>query len=167
MILLYSSFWPGSLFYMLTVLPVIWVAELKVLNEKIAGGTQACEITTQNTVATLGNGLVCSLRLRSHGTGRIFNRLKHLTGYFTHTGPCNVFALFALKWKPGLILTSVSGFTICPCAERYRLPAELPRIHVTTPLPCKNLDGQGVHTAQVKFRPCRPKIRPRIWRSNF
>ena len=98
-ILLYSSFWPGSLFYMLTVLPVIWVAELKVLNEKIAGGTQACEITTQNTVATLGNGLVCSLRLRSHGTGRIFNRLKHLTGYFAHTGPCNVFALFTLKWK--------------------------------------------------------------------
>ena len=35
--------------------------------------------------------------------------------------------------------------------ESLRIVAELPLIHATTPLPCKNLDGQGVHSAPVKF----------------
>ena len=34
------------------------------------------------------------LRLRSHGTGRIFNRFKKLTGQFVHTLPFNILALF-------------------------------------------------------------------------
>ena len=36
-------------------------------------------------------------------------------------------------------------------AQSTTFPAELPRIHATTPLPYKNLDGQGGHTAPVKF----------------
>ena len=35
--------------------------------------------------------------------------------------------------------------------RRLTIVAELPRIHATTPLPCKNLDRQGVHRAPVKF----------------
>ena len=46
---------------MLTVLPVIWVAELKILNERIAGGAQQCELTAQNSsIETIGGGLVCT-----------------------------------------------------------------------------------------------------------
>ena len=35
-----------------------------------------------------------SLRLHVHGFGRIFDRLKILTGQFAHTGPFDIFALF-------------------------------------------------------------------------
>ena len=34
------------------------------------------------------------VRPDSHGTGRIFDRLKNLTGHFVRTEPCNVCALF-------------------------------------------------------------------------
>lgn len=45
---------------MLTVLPVIWVAELKILKERIAGGRQQCELNAQNnTIEISGGGLVC------------------------------------------------------------------------------------------------------------
>lgn len=61
MFLLLCSFWPGSLFYMLTVLPVIWVAELKILEERIKGGRQQCELNAQNnTIEISGGGLVCT-----------------------------------------------------------------------------------------------------------
>ena len=33
------------------------------------------------------------LRLHVHGFGRIFDRLKILTGQFVHTGPFDIFAL--------------------------------------------------------------------------
>ena len=55
---------------------------------------------------------------------------------------------------PFLSLIIFICFSIYPCAEHYftwnlvwRLPAELPRIHATTPLLHKNLDGYGVHTS--------------------
>ena len=35
--------------------------------------------------------------------------------------------------------------------ERLTIAAVLPRIHATMPLPCKNLEDQGVHSAPVKF----------------
>ena len=38
------------------------------------------------------------LRLRSHRTGRIFNRFKNLTGQFVHTLPFNILALFTRSW---------------------------------------------------------------------
>ena len=38
-----------------------------------------------------------------------------------------------------------------PERERLTIVAELPRVPATTPLPCKNLEGQGVHSAPVKF----------------
>lgn len=47
-----------------------------------------CDITSSNA-----NELaVVSLNLstRSHDSGRIFNRLKNLTGQFVHTGPFNI-----------------------------------------------------------------------------
>ena len=34
------------------------------------------------------------LRLHSHNTGQIFDRLKNLTGHFVHTEPFSIFALF-------------------------------------------------------------------------
>ena len=47
-----------------------------------------CDITSSNA-----NELVVvsfKLSTRSQGTGRIFNRLKNLTGQFVHTGPFNI-----------------------------------------------------------------------------
>ena len=44
-----------------------------------------CDITSSNA-----NELVVvsfELSIRSHGSGRIFNRLKNLTRHFVHTGP--------------------------------------------------------------------------------
>ena len=40
---------------------------------------------------------------------------------------------------------------------------ELFGIHVTTPLPCKYLDGQGVHSQPVKFSTVPVKILSPIW----
>lgn len=44
---------------MLTVLPAIWVAELKILNEKIEGGVDECQINAANQYYSVGSGLVC------------------------------------------------------------------------------------------------------------
>ena len=45
-------------------------------------------------------------RLRSHGTGRIFDRLKNLTGNFVHMGTVQFFSLCSHGTnKPGRILT--------------------------------------------------------------
>ena len=38
---------------------------------------------------------IVALRMRSYGTGRIFDRLKNLTVHFVHTEPFNIFVLFA------------------------------------------------------------------------
>ena len=38
---------------------------------------------------------IMTLRMRSYGTGRIFDRLKNLTVHFVHTEPFNIFVLFA------------------------------------------------------------------------
>ena len=65
---------------------------------------------------------------------------------------------FSLSWhgtyEPVWYFFFFTCFSIYPCAEHYfiwkpvwRLPAELPRIHATTPLLDKNLDGYGVHTS--------------------
>lgn len=35
-----------------------------------------------------------SLTLRSHGTGRIFYRLKNVTKHFVYTGPLNILVVF-------------------------------------------------------------------------
>ena len=40
-----------------------------------------------------------SLRLHVHGFGRIFNRLKILTGQFVHTGRFDIFALFTSNFE--------------------------------------------------------------------
>ena len=71
------------------------------------------------------------------------------------TEPFNIFALLTWNLQTSFrMLIIFSCFSICPCAEHYftwnptwRLPAELPRIHATTPLLHKNLDGYGVHTS--------------------
>lgn len=38
---------------------------------------------------------IMTLRMRSYGTRRIFDRLKNLTVHFVHTEPFNIFVLFA------------------------------------------------------------------------
>ena len=61
----------------------------------------------------------------------------------------NIFALLTRNTRSSLrILIIFSCFSIYPCAEHsfiwnsvWRLPAELKRIHATTPLLHKNLDG--------------------------
>lgn len=61
--------------------------------------------------------------------------------------------------RTGWILTFVRGLTIGPCAERYlftqiklrRLPADLPRIHATTPVVEKLRRSWCSRTASVKF----------------
>ena len=40
-----------------------------------------------------------SLRLHVHGFGRIFDRLKILTGQFVHTGRFDIFALFTSNFE--------------------------------------------------------------------
>lgn len=50
----FFSIWPGSLLYMSTVLPVIWVAELKILNEKIAEGADNCTLDAQKSISVSG-----------------------------------------------------------------------------------------------------------------
>ena len=57
----HTSFWPGSFFYMVTLLPAIWVAELKILNEKVQNGADTCESVALSYNREVGNGLVCSL----------------------------------------------------------------------------------------------------------
>ena len=52
------SIWPGSLLYMATVLPAIWVAELAILDEKIASGVDNCEQNAAESDFTVGRGLV-------------------------------------------------------------------------------------------------------------
>ena len=52
------SIWPGSLLYMATVLPAIWVAELAILDEKIAAGVDNCELNAAESDFTVGRGLV-------------------------------------------------------------------------------------------------------------
>lgn len=54
----YFSIWPGSLLYMTTVLPAIWVAELAILEEKIASGVDNCELNAAKSDFTVGRGLV-------------------------------------------------------------------------------------------------------------
>ena len=68
----------------------------------------------------------------------------------------NIFAPFTRNWRNKLSqLTCVAGLTICSCIECYfkkskwHLPADLPRIHATTPLSHNKLNGN--HTAPVKF----------------
>ena len=39
------------------------------------------------------------LKLRSHGTGRIFDRLINFTGHYVHTGPFNIFAPFTRHFE--------------------------------------------------------------------
>jgi len=43
---------------MSTVLPAIWVAELGILDEKIASGVGDCEITAAKSDFSVGRGLV-------------------------------------------------------------------------------------------------------------
>ena len=50
-----------------------------------------------------------ALRLRLHGTGRIFNRLKNLTGHFVHTEPFNIFALFTQNCRAVIFPSKVSN----------------------------------------------------------
>ena len=102
-------------------------------------------------VITLLNCFDANLRVRSQDTGRIFYRLKILTSCLN----CSLFSYFRTGW----ILTFVRGFTIGPCAERYlftqiklrRLPADLPRIHATTPVVEKLRRSWCSRTSSVKF----------------
>ena len=78
--------------------------------------------------------------LTAHGTVQYFRSLD--TEFTNQFQNFNYFQLF---------------FHLPICAEHYfiwnpvwRLPAELPRIHATTPLLHKNLDGYDVHTLSVK-----------------
>lgn len=49
-----------------------------------------------------------------HGTGRTFDWLKHLTGYFVHKGPCNILALCPLnfEWQARLNFCTI---IVVPC----------------------------------------------------
>ena len=74
------------------------------------------------------------------------------------TEPFNIFAFLTRNLRTSLRIFFFRCFSIYPCAEHYfiwnpvwRLPAELPRIHATTPLLDKNLDGYGVHTSWFFF----------------
>lgn len=88
----YKYIWPGSLLYMLTVLPVIWVAELKILNEKIKNGADECQSDASKTYSPL-SGL--NLRIDS---GQL-----------------------AQKWaKLGLILLIIVGRWLLPRGELTR-----------------------------------------------
>ena len=60
---------------------------------------------------------VIKTKASSYGTGRIFDRLKNLTGHFVHTEPFNIFALFTRnrRTRSNLIVFFVRGFTVCPC----------------------------------------------------
>lgn len=55
-----------------------------------------------------------TLRLPSHGTGRTFDWLKNLTGYFVLKGPCNILALCPLnfEWQARLNFCTI---IVVPC----------------------------------------------------
>ena len=50
-----------------------------------------------------------------------------------------------------MVLPSVHAQSATLGNPKWLLPAELPRIHATTPLPCLNLGGHGVRRAPVQF----------------
>ena len=89
-------------------------------------------------------------RLRSHSKGRIFHMVKNLTRHFVHTEPFNLFALFTQNQRTRLnficlltmVLLSVHGHSAILAHPKWRFP--------TTSLPYKNLDGDDVHTTQIK-----------------
>ncbi|XP_074630562.1 transmembrane protein 26-like [Acropora palmata] len=54
----YKYFWPGSFFYIVTLLPAIWVAELKILDEKVQNGADTCESNARSYNHEVGNGLI-------------------------------------------------------------------------------------------------------------
>ena len=106
------------------------------------------DVTTPNIVAscwpTMLRPFAPGSRLRSHGTGR-FSTVEKFDRTLRFTWNRSIFSRCSHGTvEPGWILTFVRGFTICPCAESYlsnpkwRLPAELPRIHATASLPFKN-----------------------------
>ena len=115
-----------------------------------------------NVVAILLNS-VCLYVLVSHvnrervglDAGYVKKALDEFSTGLTRHGPFNIFALLTWNLQTSFrILIIFSCFSIYPCAEQYftwnpvwRLPAELPRIHATTALLHKNLDGYGVHTS--------------------
>ena len=68
----YFSIWPGSLLYMSTVLPAIWVAELAILDEKIASGVDNCELNAAKSDFSVGRGLVRNI-CSSNPTQRSYN----------------------------------------------------------------------------------------------
>ena len=70
---------------------------------------------------------VIKTKASSYGTGRIFDRLKNLTGHFVHTEPTN---------QVEFIIFFVRGFTICPCAERYYSKSKLASPSLVTTHPC-------------------------------
>ena len=113
------------------------------------------------------------LRPDSHGNERNFYPLKNLSGHSFRTEPCNIFALFTRNWRTGLKfnLHAQSATFRNPKwrqeRERLTIVAELPRIHATTPLPYKNLDGEGVCSVPVKFSTVPAKNLSPIWAFKF
>ncbi|KAK3755478.1 hypothetical protein QZH41_017631, partial [Actinostola sp. cb2023] len=92
----YKYFWPGSLLYMCTVLPVIWVAELNILDEKKRLNETVCELAAQSKVTRYTSIGPITLRNDSSGTG-------------------------AQKWsKLGLILVIIIGRWLLPRGELTR-----------------------------------------------
>ena len=99
--------------------------------------------------------VVLLLRLRSHGMDKFLTSWK--------IWPNTIISLCSHGTdKPGWIFPFDSYLLteVFPPAHaqrasltnsKWRLPAELPRIHATVPLPYKNLHGHGVHIALVKF----------------
>lgn len=90
----YKYFWPGSFFYIVTVLPAIWVAELRILNEKIKDGANNCERNAETNYYQVGGGLI----IISIDSGQL-----------------------AQKWsKLGLILLIIVGRWLLPRGELTR-----------------------------------------------
>ena len=63
-VLFFSSFWPSCFFYMSTMIPIIWVAEIEFLNERIQATNEA-------------NDTSSAPKSPIPGVGSFHNKLEH------------------------------------------------------------------------------------------
>ena len=108
----FFSIWPGSLLYMSTVLPVIWVAELKILNEKIAKGADNCTFEAEQSISV--SGLVSNRKPVSIKRG-----LR--TGYKTRTRYKMGTSNYELSIKHGLNKKKKTRTTGCAYKRSFRI----------------------------------------------
>ena len=105
----------------------------------------------QPKAGVIGSWLIedLAVRLPSHGTGTIrYFCSDHSRNWRTRLNFNFCQRVYQLLMRRLLLSKS-----------KWHLPAKLPRIHATAPLPYKILDDYCVHTAPVKF------IFQKFWRS--